>query len=276
MPLPSWLDLLRRTEVIEVVRRDRRTHGEDLLGFPRNRIFNDALGGGQADFDAPCESLTGDDRALLYAWFNQLGHIEELRKAFDLLFGNTLKFDNPVVLDLGCGPFTGGLALASILGPSRKFLYIGVDRALSMCRLGQRLAESAMRNGGMDPSTRCLWFQDMESIQIDITPGWAPVLVIVSYLLASPSLDVRTLTNQLCELLDRIGRGPVTVLYTNAIGSSANRNFPDFRDALEEQGFALWADDNGLIDVVRQGIVRPRQIRYALFQRPARTVLPVE
>ena len=66
----------------------------------------EAIGGGQADFDAPCGDLTPDDLALLYAYLNQKGHLEELVAAFGQLLTRS-KPPNPIVVDIGCGPFTG-------------------------------------------------------------------------------------------------------------------------------------------------------------------------
>ncbi len=95
--------------------------------------------GGQADFDSPCGGLSSDDLALLYAYWIQLGHVEELVEAFGQHLSGC-NIDRPVVIDLGCGPFTGGLAVASALEPPNGFTYIGMDRASAMRRLGERLA----------------------------------------------------------------------------------------------------------------------------------------
>lgn len=73
----KWLRELRKTEVTDRVANDPRSQPDTLLGVP----FNDAqefIEGGQADFDAPIGPLSPDDRVLLYAYSNQLGHLEEL------------------------------------------------------------------------------------------------------------------------------------------------------------------------------------------------------
>jgi hypothetical protein len=105
MPLPSWLIDLRRELITNVLRDDPRTVGRsDQLGVSTDRIFSEVIGGGQADFDAPWEHLSPDDRVLLYAHWNQIGHIEELHHAFTQLLGASTISD-PVVIDLGCGPW---------------------------------------------------------------------------------------------------------------------------------------------------------------------------
>jgi hypothetical protein len=244
--LPPWLKTLRDSEIVGRVKNDPRTAAGKLLGVEPDRVKNEVICWGQADFDAPWEHLSADERALLYAYFNQLGHIEELTEAFRMLFAATRPTDPPIVVDLGCGPFTGGLAMAGVLGPELPFTYIGVDRAAAMHRLGEALAVAAERLDGMRDVQR-LWSKDLASLRWVSPPSWPPVFVIVSYLLASPTLDATALITELEGLLAQLGRGPVTVLYTNSTTSQANRSFPTFRAALENAGFELAANDAGLI-----------------------------
>lgn len=111
--------------------------------------------------------------------------------------------------------------------------------------------------------------EDIASIDWDRTLGWRPVIVIVSYLLASPTLDATALVAELGKLLTRLGRGPVTILYTNAIGTNANQRFPDFRAALHDAGFVTVTEATGVIETQR----RSRSLRYALLQRKRQSTL---
>ena len=105
-------------------------------------------------------------------------------------------------------------------------------------------------------------------------PTWRPVFVIVSYLLASPTLKAVTLIEDLEKLLDKLGRGPVTVLYTNSVRPAANLAFPGFRSALHTARFRMIADDNGIIEAERNtGTTYDRPLRYALFHRAAQNTL---
>jgi hypothetical protein len=104
------------------VRGDARTASDRLLGVSKADVFQ-ILGGGQADFASPLDGLSADDLALLYAYWLQLGHVEELVEAFGQHLSGC-NVDQPVVIDLGCGPFTGGLAVASALEPPNSFTYI--------------------------------------------------------------------------------------------------------------------------------------------------------
>ena len=96
---------------------------------------------------------------LLYAYLNQLGHLEELIAAFRQLLACS-KPKNPIVVDIGCGPFTGGLALIATLGDDSCFDYIGVDSAESMRRLGKRFACSELVPGRVTHH----WAASMDSV----------------------------------------------------------------------------------------------------------------
>ena len=83
--LPQWLEDLRRSGIVERVRSDPRSTGNTLFGADFEVARREVGGGGQADFDQPWNDLSADDRVLLYAYFNQLGHLEELVEAFRML-----------------------------------------------------------------------------------------------------------------------------------------------------------------------------------------------
>lgn len=262
--LPQWLQNLRQTEIIDRVRSDPRSTNGSTLGVDRGSAMN-AVGGGQADFDDSWGVLSSDDRVLLYAYYLQLGHLEELTEAFRMLFASDQP-RNPIVVDLGCGPFTGGLAIAGALQGDTRFDYIGVDQSHAMRQFGERLASAAARLETTPQNVRH-WSSSMACVSWNAAPGWRDVVVIVSYLFASPTLDVSIFTVELESLLSRLGRGRVTVLYTNSVRRDANITFPAFSDALRGAGFRLHADDTGSIEIERQTGVRTRPIRYALFHR---------
>lgn len=270
MAIPNWLARLRRREIIDVVKNHPNTHNGLVLNLSLEEIVDKAICGGQADFDAPYLHLNGAERALLYAYFNQLGHLEELIEAFTQLFRNAPPQDQLVVVDAGCGPFTGGLALSSVI--NEPFSYIGINRSVSMRDLGERLASSAPDFGSLNCSDR-QWVAAFDDIKWQHVPDWRPILVIASYLLASPTLDVATFVRNIDVVCKRFGRGPVTVLYTNSALPRPNRSFPLFRNLLRDHGFRIIADDQGEITVERSQGLRTRQLRYALFQRDAQTRL---
>ena len=271
--LPQWLQDLRRTEITERVGNDPRSVGGTFFGVDRDTAM-EAVGRGQADFDEPWDTLSSDDRVLLYAYFLQLGHLEELVEAFRMLFARTYPND-PIVVDLGCGPFTGGLAIASILGGDARFDYIGVDQSHGMCQFGEQLASAAARLD-VTPHNVRHWSPSIAAVPWNAAPGWRDVIVIMSYLFASPTLDVAALITELEGLLSKLGGGGVTVLYTNSARQETNLGFPAFCDALQKAGFQLYADDTGSIEIERWSGARTRKLRYALFHRDRQNTLRLE
>ena len=271
--LPDWLEKLRRSEVYDRLMSDPRSTAGTTLGIDREEATRQAAGWGQADFDEPWRDLSPDDRVLLYAYFLQLGHLNELTDAFDQLFGQSELPENPIVVDLGCGPFTGGLAIASQFPRNAQMDYIGVDRSSAMRRLGKHLAAAAETVREL-PRIRRHWVADVPSVSWNEAPDWRPVIVIVSYLFASPTLNVEALVNDLNDvLIPKLGRGPVTVLYTNSIRDDANRGFETFRTMLCDRGFELIKDDKGNISVERGYESKNRPLRYALFHRSSNRIL---
>ena len=268
--LPEWLEELRRVHVTDRVLNDPRSRDRTLFGMNMAQAF-EAIGGGQADFDAPCGDLSSpDDLALLYAYLNQKGHLEELVAAFGQLLAGS-KPPNPIVVDIGCGPFTGGLALAATLGDDPCFDFIGVDRAACMRRLGARLACSDLVPGRVTAH----WAADIGSVKWQHPPGFREVIVIVSYLFASPTLDAEAMFGDLNGLLGRLGHGAVTLLYTNSTREEPNCQYSGFRERLEEAGFGIHAEGQGEIVVERRNGPRERNLYYALFRRPRRRRLPL-
>lgn len=269
--LPEWLEKLRRSEIIDRVMNDPRSVAGTVLGVDPREATRGAAGWGQADFDEPWRDLSPEDRVLLYAHFFQLRHLEELLTAFEQLFGISARPENPIVVDIGCGPFTGGLAIASQFPQDSRIDYIGIDRSSTMCRLGEHLAAAAEMVREL-PRIRRHWAARVPSVSWSSAPGWRPVIVIVSYLFASPTLNVETLVNGLDDILiPRLGRGPVTVIYTNSIQDDANRGFSAFRTMLCDRSFKLHTEDEDSIE--RGQNVRTRKLRYALFHRPAQRTL---
>ena len=139
-----------------------------------------------------------------------------------------------------------------------------------MRKLGTRLATLAAQN----PDTaeiRCQWASEIGSVEWNSPPKWRTVIVIISYLFASRTLDTKRLSNDLNEFLSRIGRGQVAILYTNSARPGPNRGLPDFAKRLNRFGFRQIRDDIGRIESQRSD--RSYELRYALFYRSRQNIL---
>ncbi len=260
----SWYEHVRRACIVDPLNNDPRETRENgmRLGKSSRWIFERAIGGGQANFDEPIEDLSPRDRVMLYALFNQKGHVPELIHAFQILADHPQRLNNATILDIGCGPFTAGLSLAIVAGNEVAFRYVGVDTSQEMCALGLELANAAREAGGLSPQTLVQFVGSIDSI--DFGPprlGWT--VVVLSYLLASASLDVELLVRQIVEACSRIGQGPVAVLYTNSAQAERRAAFPAFQSRMVDAGFKCEVVDTELLTDGE----RPRRIHYALFTR---------
>ena len=267
--LPRVIEELRKRLVTEPLRRDPRTTSNLPLGLGPEAARR-AIEWGQADFDAPFGTLSAEDRVLLYAYWNQKRHLEELSEAFRQLFDAAPPKDPLIVVDLGCGPFTGGLALAGQLGAGQRFDYIGIDRSQAMRVLGERFAIEA-EHLNEAPQVERHWAAEVSEIDWQRPLGWRPVLVIVSFLLASESVDAKALVHELDGLLAKLSRGETSVVYTNSPKERPNRSLPAFGEALAEAGFRSVVEDTGQVEARN----RPLKLRYALFHRTRQRTLPL-
>lgn len=270
--ISSWLFAVRKEQIVDQVvndPRDKRIDGA-RLGVAIPWIFRHALGGGQANFDEPIGALSSRDRVMLYAFLLQKGHILELTYAFNRLFADRQQLSGATVLDVGCGPFTAGLALANSCGNEVAFHYFGVDTSQSMCTLGAELAAGAKDAGGLNTATRVEFFDSLDRVEPgQMQAGWT--IVILSYLLASQSIDVTALVTQLVRACNRIGVGPVALLYTNSGRAEARVAFPQFRDLLVAEGFTLEIEAVETLTFAE----KERSIHYALFKRIAAPKIPL-
>lgn len=260
-----WYERVRSTCIIDPLRNDPRTtcqNGIWWLGKPRDWIFTQAIGGGQANFDEPIENLSPRDRVMLYALFNQKGHVPELIHAFQKLIDYPQRMNNATILDIGCGPFTAGLALANVIGNEVAFRYVGVDTSEQMRTLGGELAEAAYKEAGLSPKAQVYFTGSINAFNFgQFRSGWT--VVVLSYLLASASLDIEQLVRQIVNACCCIGPGPVAVLYTNSAQADRQKAFPEFQSRMVDTGFQCEVVDTELLTNGKRG----RNIHYALFTR---------
>jgi hypothetical protein len=263
--LPEWLHALLQKDVHDRIRDDpRSTTSGKFLGYTSDYVFNTAIGGGQATFDAAIGNLTGDDRVLLYARFNMRRHLDELIFAFRKLFATSKTTNRPTILDFGCGPFTAGLSFAAAMGPTMAFRYFGEDCSKCMCKLAQHFAACA-DEAGMLEKTSTWWFgsslhnADFGQVNGDLT------LIVMSYLIASPTFNAATFVGSLVTTLERVGPGPAAFLFTNSGHDFLNKQFPALHEELVHAGFVCKVDATETFE----GTKNPKPLHYALYYHPA-------
>ncbi|ATE76874.1 hypothetical protein [Pseudomonas frederiksbergensis] len=266
-----WLDPMRRRLILDPIVNDERSVSGTRLGKQPGWIFQHAIGGGQADFDQWIENLSPRDRVMLYALFNQKAHIDELIHAFDKLLVDLEIFQDATVIDIGCGPYTAGLALANVVGSRAVYRYFGIDRALSMCAFAEELAAEVRALGELDERTEISFHQEIDVIDFGRRRGTQVTVFILSYLLASDTIDVDTLVAEIDRASKRVGLGPTVLLYTNSAREEARAAYPKFKKLMVDAGFTehieakeTFADSDKL-----------REIHYALYVRRATLTIPI-
>lgn len=260
-----WLKRVLDVQINQKIMQDPRTTTTTFLGWPRSTVFQEVIEGGQANFDEPVGHLSGDDRALLYAKYNQTRHIDELCHAFSQLFRPGESYGDPLFIDLGCGPFTAGLSLARVLSDKDVFHYYGVDHYKSMRDLGHHLANAARSEGALHERTRIHFLKDLNAVNFGDLRG-SIMIFVASYLLASPTLDIDELVNSIVSAHARASRGPAAVFYTNSSRPEARAKFPEFKQRLLNAGFELKIDN---IELFTQTDKKPTDVHYALFFKKA-------
>jgi hypothetical protein len=270
---PDWLSQLRKTKIVTPIVEDPRTKQRPgtILGHTKNEILREAIGWGQADFSEAWRDLSPADRALCYAFFNQSGHIDELLNAFHQLFHSHDFELPPILIDIGCGPFTSGLAFTSALPGVKCFKYIGIDRALSMTELGETLALEASRHVECER----FWAKNIKELAWPYGASYQEVIVIASYLLSSPTVNINEVVSDLTMLINKISLGSSCVLYTNSAKPYPNRKLPALAEALSLNGFNNVVNENGRINRGTHSAGQERELRYALYVRQERDTLPL-
>jgi hypothetical protein len=149
------------------------------------------------------------------------------------------------------------------------FDYIGVDRADSMMSLGETLASKSSRH----PNCRRTWVKDLNGLVWERPPGYRPVIIVMSYIFASPTISPSDLADQLVNTLDRISHGSTVLIYTNSQYDRLNTNYPIFARQLSRHSFTEHTHDKGVINIKRRSGTRPRHLQYAVLYRHERTFL---
>ncbi|MBV4504866.1 hypothetical protein HU751_008380 [Pseudomonas sp. BW13M1] len=263
--IADWRENALQKVVRDPIHLDPRSTDGNLLGYTISDVFREAIRFGQADFDKPYRNLSGIDKARLYALLNQPGHLTELDEAFGQLFSAHSTICDPYVYDIGCGPFTAGLSLATALDQRHVITYHGIDLYESMRELGREIAQCAQDMNALSRYSTFNFYESLDDIEPPIGARINPKIFVASYLLASSTIEVEPLVKSIVNIADTFSRGPSLLLYTNTTHPLAGQKFPAFKEQLEEAGFRCPADDQ--THIAHRN--KTRSVHYALFYKPA-------
>jgi hypothetical protein len=181
--------------------------------YSNDEIRSDVLNYGRADFNQPYKDLNPYDRVLLYCYFNMRKHFFTTYAVYETIFKtlNNIVFKkskNLVFIDLGCGPLTSAISLASLYYDYENkpivIRYIGIDIAEKMLVKAKEFAESELFSHNSQFSFYSNWDLVPDSLISEITQTNTFVIFNASYLFASSSLDETSLASFVNEISSRL------------------------------------------------------------------------
>ncbi|MNL16097.1 hypothetical protein D3C87_1371200 [compost metagenome] len=148
-------------------------------------------------------------------------------------FFNTEEY-TPIMIDLGCGPMTSGIAIADLMmsteSDALSFTYVGVDIAPAMIERAKMFENSPLFS-----KTSFYYYEDWEHIDFSVLYATAgknnPVIFNASYLFSSESLN----TNQLAEFVLNVVKlwDSVYLIFQNPDSDTRNIKYVDFKSRLQ-------------------------------------------
>ena len=226
--------------------------------FHRTRIVER----GQADFTRSNLGLNTDELALLYSYYYFQMHFSstvalfyDLRK---IILEKIINTSNKIYfVDIGCGPFTSGIAFlyftrlssmkraVELRRNSIDLQYRGIDISKSMLSLGKKLCtdySSEIEDNGLYYS-RISVSKSVNRVTRSIRNSGNNSAIILNccYLFASPSLDVEDLSHRIIDLIENNPDSKIIFIYQNAPTNreSVTNNYHDFinrtSDMIKEQ-----------------------------------------
>lgn len=219
------------------------------LGYPIDVIARRIILKGRADFgngyDDPNHPLKPAEKTLLYCFCNMRLHFFEALATFRR-YRTTIKSmfadgKKTMMIDLGCGPGTAGLALGEFMKGSM-FSYVGLDIARPMRDKARSLLQAGIDEGILANETGIAISRSWRELLKGVSKIKAQnVIVNATYLFASESLNV----DDVCSLVRALCKRPeierVVFIYSNTIDARASKKYEEFKTKMDG-GF----DDSGL------------------------------
>ena len=206
----------------------------------RNKIIQQ----GRADFDVDSDGLTAIQKVDLYGYYYFQMHFTSSYVFFlsetDFL-KNVITNKHICFIDVGCGPFTSGLAFNSILSKPENMVYksatyIGIDTSNKMLEKGQNVFKSI----SIPNFQQAIFNTDMKSITdgLHLMINQQEEIIFFlnySYLFASHSLVVEefvSFTNTILTQFCNTARCKLIVLQQNPKTDNLNIKWNDYANRL--------------------------------------------
>jgi hypothetical protein len=222
-----------------VLKHAKSTTGTDnkLMGFPFDFVRTEIIESGRADFSSSYihedyGTLSSVEVALLYCFVNMKKHFyssyanfrlseQRLTELFD-------EHDQVVLIDIGCGPATSGLAFAELF-KGRQFKYYGIDRSVAMRNKARSMMRAGKKHGLVHKATSVVCHESWNNVGHEFGENSA-VVINFSFFFASPFLKSKDIS-ELADFYFSIrhsGDSNVQISYTNSVKDEASESYKRF------------------------------------------------
>lgn len=242
-PVPK--DVLRFSGPMTSLFRDinRELLSNPEVNYPRS-IFGFSVDGarkyiiehGRTDFRIPLNSITPEEKVLVYCFLNMKSHFFSSYEVFSFVIDSLADVFAqpdypPIFIDLGCGPMTSGLALADILcektGKPIHLKYVGVDIAPAMLDRSMTFEDCPI----FSPESRFIYLKNWReltgTVMAELGGPNTPVVFNASFLFASVSLDVNDLAQFVLDIAERYAT--VYFIFQNPDDDRRNEKYEAFK-----------------------------------------------
>ena len=203
--------------------------GDSTKDYHRKIILSQ----GQADFTVGFEGLTADDKVLLYCYYYFQMHYSSSYAIFDH-YGKILELgiwkacEGVLFIDIGCGPFTSGMAFLEYCNQQYssykdfRLYYAGIDISQNMLNKAKDFESNYSKNC-TDEQVKFLKvifrtsYRSMLDFEINEKIG---IILNCCYLFASPTIDIDDFIAVLQEFRAKYPTNKICLIYQNAAGSS--------------------------------------------------------
>ncbi len=228
-----------KVRVTRPVMSKKNTLDDGFFGLSKDEILNGALDRGKTDFRVSYKNLTPDLKVLLYCFFNMKKHFSSSYFIFDKMTNLLDYFSDsnfkPLMIDLGCGPLTSGLALGDYYYSATEnripFNYIGIDIAPEMLSKANEFKNMFCFDESCKFKFESDWNLTYDFIEKNVK-GKNLILINASYLFASSILDVESLAKFVNTLVKKYASNPIYFVFQNSNYLERNVNYRNFKELI--------------------------------------------
>lgn len=256
--------------------KHKKSDYDHKFGIPDYIVRRNVIRKGLADFTEGYTygetEISAKQVCQLYCFFNMKRHFFEalsLYRTRKRMFAKMLSAEERTVfIDVGCGAATAGLAFCDLF-PSRRFLYVGIDRALSMIEIGKTVLKDARTRLGAPTPHSAIWKTGIGEIPVNRSKE-CNVVLNFSYFFASnklPQTQIQELAQVANRLVERGNISAISVVYLNTVEALGGRKYAKFLQLLGFEDFDVPVEKRTIYyRRKRGGNIQPVEFRGEVFK----------